>query len=61
MTGRRLYGPIEPVTLQNMRDNGVRSLAVSCWQCHPRRIDVMAMLVACGLLRCDTLVEGSTE
>jgi hypothetical protein len=25
---------IEPVTLGNMRANGVRSLDVSCWQCH---------------------------
>ena len=30
--------PIEPMTLGNMRDNGVRSLAVSCWQCHHRAI-----------------------
>jgi hypothetical protein len=25
---------IDPMTLGNMRANGVRSLAVSCWQCH---------------------------
>jgi hypothetical protein len=28
----RLAGP--PMTLGNMRANGVRSMAVSCWQCH---------------------------
>jgi hypothetical protein len=26
------------VTLGNMRENGVRSLDVSCWQCHHRAI-----------------------
>jgi hypothetical protein len=26
--------PIDPMTLGNMRENGVRSLDVSCWQCH---------------------------
>jgi hypothetical protein len=36
-TKRRDY-PIEPMTLGNMRDNGVRSLDVSCWQCHHRAI-----------------------
>ena len=30
--------PIEPMTLGNMRANGVRSLDVSCWQCHHRVI-----------------------
>jgi hypothetical protein len=25
---------IEPMTLGNMRSNGVRTLAVSCWNCH---------------------------
>jgi hypothetical protein len=25
----------DPMTLGNMRANGVRSLDVSCWQCHP--------------------------
>ena len=28
----------EPVDLGNMRENGVRSLAVSCWICHHRAI-----------------------
>jgi hypothetical protein len=28
----------EPMTLDNMRENGVRSLAVSCWICHHRAI-----------------------
>jgi hypothetical protein len=32
----RLAGP--PMTLGNMRANGVRSLDVSCWQCHHRAI-----------------------
>jgi hypothetical protein len=27
-----------PMTLGNMRANGVRSLDVSCWQCHHRAI-----------------------
>jgi hypothetical protein len=30
--------PIDPMTLGNMRANGVRSLAVSCWVCHHRAI-----------------------
>jgi hypothetical protein len=30
----RLDAPIEPMTLGNMRANGVRSLAVSCMLCH---------------------------
>jgi hypothetical protein len=29
---------IEPMTLGNMRSNGVRSLDVSCWQCHHQAI-----------------------
>jgi hypothetical protein len=28
----------DPMTLGNMRANGVRSLDVSCWQCHHRTI-----------------------
>ena len=28
----------DPMTLGNMRANGVRSLDVSCWQCHHRAI-----------------------
>jgi hypothetical protein len=38
MAARRLNEPIEPMTLGNMRANGVRSLDVSCWQCHHRAI-----------------------
>jgi hypothetical protein len=34
----RVSDPIEPMILGNMRANGVRSLAVSCWQCHHRAI-----------------------
>jgi hypothetical protein len=30
--------PIEPMTLGNMRANGVRSPDVSCWNCHHRAI-----------------------
>jgi hypothetical protein len=38
MAARRMNEPIEPMTLGNMRANGVRSLDVSCWQCHHRAI-----------------------
>jgi hypothetical protein len=38
MATARLNDPIEPMTLGNMRANGVRSLEVSCWQCHHRAI-----------------------
>jgi hypothetical protein len=38
MATRRIDYPIEPMTLGNMRHNGVRSLFVSCWQCHHRAI-----------------------
>jgi hypothetical protein len=34
----RFNEPIEPMTLGNMRANGVRSLDVSCWQCHRRAV-----------------------
>jgi hypothetical protein len=33
MARSRFNDPIEPITLQNMRENGVRSLAVQCHQC----------------------------
>jgi hypothetical protein len=33
MAGSRFNEPIEPMTLQNMRDNGVRSLSIQCHQC----------------------------
>jgi hypothetical protein len=33
MAPRRFDEPIEPMTLGNMRANGVRSLAVQCHQC----------------------------
>jgi hypothetical protein len=35
----RSNDPIEPMTLANMRENGVRSLDVRCWQCHHERRD----------------------
>jgi hypothetical protein len=38
MARSRSNDPIEPMTLDNMRANGVRSLEVSCWQCHHRAI-----------------------
>ncbi len=38
MPTRRLDYPIEPMTLQNMRENGVQSLSVSCWQCRHQAI-----------------------
>jgi hypothetical protein len=34
MTTRRIDCLIEPMTLGNMRELGVRSLDVSCWNCH---------------------------
>jgi hypothetical protein len=34
----RFKDQIEPMTLGNMRSNGVRSLAVSYWQCHHQAI-----------------------
>jgi hypothetical protein len=30
----RSSAPAIPMTLGNMREQGVRSLSVSCWQCH---------------------------
>jgi hypothetical protein len=36
MATRRLNDPIEPMTLENMRHNGVRSLDVQCNQCRHR-------------------------
>jgi hypothetical protein len=38
MAARRFNEAIEPMTLGNMRANGVRSLDVSCWLCHHRAI-----------------------
>jgi hypothetical protein len=34
MATKRFNEPIEAMTLANMRENGVRSLSVTCWQCH---------------------------
>ena len=34
----RFDQPIEPMTLGNMRELGVRSLFVSCWQCHRQAV-----------------------
>jgi hypothetical protein len=34
MTVGRFNEIIEPITLGNMRELGVRSLDVSCWNCH---------------------------
>jgi hypothetical protein len=38
MTKQPRSSPGDPMTLGNMRANGVRSLDVSCWQCHHRTI-----------------------
>ncbi len=34
----RFDQPIEPMTLGNMRELGVRSLDVSCWLCHHQAV-----------------------
>jgi hypothetical protein len=34
----RFDQPIEPMTLGNMRELGVRSLFVSCWQCYHQAV-----------------------
>jgi hypothetical protein len=36
MARSRFNDPIEPMTLQNMRDNGVRSLAIRCFHWHQK-------------------------
>jgi hypothetical protein len=38
MSTRPRSPPGDPMTLGNMRANGVRSLDVCCWQCHHRAI-----------------------
>jgi hypothetical protein len=38
VTVARFDQPIEPMTLGNMRELGVRSLFVSCWQCHHQAV-----------------------
>jgi hypothetical protein len=38
MMAARFNEPIQPMTLGNMRANGVRSLDVCCWVCHHRTI-----------------------
>jgi hypothetical protein len=35
---RRIRYEIEPMTLGNMRELGVRSLDVSCWLCHHQAV-----------------------
>ena len=40
----RFNEPIEPMTLGNMRENGVRSLAVSCWICHHRAVSTISRI-----------------
>jgi hypothetical protein len=34
----RFDQPIEPMTLGNMRELGVRSLDMSCWNCHHQAV-----------------------
>jgi ribosomal protein S27E len=38
MAAVRFSDPIEPMDVANMRQNGVRSLAVQCHQCHHETI-----------------------
>ena len=38
MAATHFKEPIEPMTLGNMRANGVRSLDVCCWVCHHRAV-----------------------
>jgi hypothetical protein len=38
MARSRFNDPIEPMDLANMRENGVRSLAVQCHQCRTSTI-----------------------
>jgi hypothetical protein len=38
MARSRFNAPITPMDLANMRENGVRSLAVSCWICQHRAV-----------------------
>jgi hypothetical protein len=38
MATRRIRYEIEPMTLGNMRELGVRSLDVSCWNCQHRAV-----------------------
>jgi hypothetical protein len=38
MARSRFNDPIEPMDLANMRQNGVRSLAIYCRQCHHETI-----------------------
>jgi hypothetical protein len=38
MATRRLDYPIEPMDLANMRQNGVRSLEITCHQCRHKTI-----------------------
>jgi hypothetical protein len=45
------------MTLGNVRANGVRSLAVSCWQCHHQAVlsadrwpDAIALRIQCGTM-----------
>jgi hypothetical protein len=38
MATKHFNEPIEPMTLANMRENGVRSLSVYCRQCHHETI-----------------------
>jgi hypothetical protein len=38
LMARRFDFPIEPMTLGNMRELGVRSFHVSCWNCHHQAV-----------------------
>jgi hypothetical protein len=56
----RFDQPIEPMTLGNMRELGVRSLDVSCWNCQHRPDDVAVptfgsrmVCTGCGIVGAD--------
>jgi hypothetical protein len=38
MTRACFHDPIEPMALDNTRQNGVWSLFVSCWKCHHQAV-----------------------
>jgi hypothetical protein len=53
----RFNKPIEPMTLGNIRANGVRSLDACCWQCHHRAI--LSKPAVCGRLSREMMVNAT--
>jgi hypothetical protein len=53
----RFNKPIEPMTLGNMRANGVRSLDACCLQCHHRAI--LSKPAVCGRLSREMMVNAT--